>query len=537
LAADPNCAQAYGALAATLGTEGRFDLAEDALQRAVQLDPNDASAHATLGWIFGAQRQWDRAQAEFRQACRLDPDDADSLTWFGVACASSGKRDEATGLLELAVSLDRTNALAHAHLASAYADGNQKEQARRELAEARHYLAEGIPAGNALIIMGDTYGSLGERSDAIDCYERTLVLAKERAVNPATLRLLEQRIQRIKSTLSPTFIEARPPQRYTSETLDAILRERLSETERDLAPNPFSCTEPMRAWAQELTRGVTSDLGKAKAIFEALAARPNSGGQPRSRVAREVFAAWRQADTRLVCMDLAVLFVALARAVDVDAFFTNVTALPDGTVVNHACAAVFVDQRALLADPTLRWFGIPHQQYEILDDLQTAAFLCFNNREGDSRDLAACRAGLKLWPDSLQGQLCLASALGSANHLEEVRQILARVGEPQVKDYRAATYWGLQALVAVEEHDWKAAEAHLLKAVSLYSGSASLQFNLGQLYWERHRWAEARTAFRACLRNDPHPMTAGIARQYIAQINEKIGVDAAAGALSPEQRP
>jgi hypothetical protein len=32
-------------------------------------------------------------------------------------------------------------------------------------------------------------------------------------------------------------------------------------------------------------------------------------------------------------------------------------------------------------------------------------------------------------------------------------------------------------------------------------------------------------------------MTAGIARQYIAQINEKIGVDAAAGALSPEQRP
>ena len=537
LAADPNCAEAYGALAATLGTQGKFDLAEDALLRAIQLDPNGASAHATLGWIFGMQRQWDRAQTEFRQACRLDPDDADSLTWFAVACGNSGKRDEAAGLLEMAVSLDRTNALAHAHLASAYAGRSQKEQARRELADARHYLAEGISAGNALIIMGDTYGLLGERSEAIDCYERTVVLAKERAVNPNTLRLLEQRIQRIKSTLAPTFIEARLPQRYTAEALDALLRERLSERERELAPNPFSCTEPMRAWAQDLTKGAATDLDKAKAIFDGLAARPNSGGQARSRIAREVFEAWKQADTRLVCMDHAVLFVALARAVDVNTFFVNVTTLPDGTVVNHACAAVFAGQRVVLADPTLRWFGAPHQQYEILDDLQTAAFLCFNNREGDPRDLAACRAGLKLWPDSLQGQLCLVSALRSTDHLEEANQVLAGISEPQVKDYRAATYWGLRGLAAADEHDWKTAEAHMLKAVSLHPESASLHFNLGKLYWEQHRPVEARTALRACLRNDPRPMTAGAARHYIAQINEEIGSDSRPGATVPEPKP
>jgi predicted Zn-dependent protease len=205
--------------------------------------------------------------------------------------------------------------------------------------------------------------------------------------------------------------------------------------------------------------------------------------------------------------------------------------------VNHACAAVFAGQRVVLADPTLRWFGAPHQQYEILDDLQTAAFLCFNNREGDPRDLAACRAGLKLWPDSLQGQLCLVSALRSTDHLEEANQVLAGIREPQAKDDKAATYWGLQGMAAVDDHDWKAAEAHMLQAVSLNPGSAPLHFNLGKLYWEQHRPVEARTALRACLRNDPRPMTAGAARHYIAQINEEIGSDSRPGATVPEPKP
>jgi len=275
-------------------------------------------------------------------------------------------------------------------------------------------------------------------------------------------------------------------------------------------------------------------VDKARAIFETLSARLDPQGQMKSRTAREVFDAWRNPETRLVCMDLAVLFVALARAAEMNAFFVNVTKDPDGTVMSHACAAVFAGQGVLLADPAFHWFGVPHQQFRILDDLQTAAFLCFYNRAGDPRELAACRAGLKLWPDFVQGQLSLVGALGGARRMVEARQVLADINEPQAQDLEAARYWSYQGMIAAHERRWTEAEAHLRRSVAIDARGGGTYFNLGCLYWGQHRWAEARTALRAYLRHDPRPLNAAIARHYIAQINEKIGFDSASDAPEPE---
>lgn len=205
----------------------------------------------------------------------------------------------------------------------------------------------------------------------------------------------------------------------------------------------------------------------------------------------------------------------------------NITKDPEGTVMNHACGAVFLADGVLLADPTLHWFGAPHKQYSILNDLQTSAFLCFNNKEGDPHELAACRAGLKLWPESVQGQSSLTGALWHAQRSEEARRVLFDMSEPQSKDYEAALYWSRRGLVAWHDQNGKEAETHLLKAVSLYPGEKNAYYNLGRLYWEQRRLTEARAAFRACLRNDPNPLVAGIAQHYITQINEEIGFDAA----------
>jgi tetratricopeptide (TPR) repeat protein len=537
LAADPNCAAAYRALAATLGTQGKLDLAEEALQRAIQLDPNNASAHATLGWLFHTQKQPDRAEAEFRRACQLDKDDADSLMWLAVACAEDGRRDEAAGLLEMAVSLDRTNALIHAHLANMYAARGQQEEARRELAEARHYLPDGIPAGNALVMIGDTYRSLGKWPEAIESYERTMTLAKGLGVNPKTIRQVEQRIQGVKSILTPTFLQAPMPRQYTEEALEEILRDELTESERWLAANPFSCTDAMRQWAKELTHGANTDLDKARALFGELSARPDTRGRLKSRTAREVFETWKNPDIRLVCLDRAVLFVALARAVDVNAFFVHVTRLPDGTVMNHACAAVFLEDRVLLVDPSQRWLGAPHQQYAILDDLKAAAFLCFNNREADPARLAAYRAGLKLWPDSLQGRVSLVDALHKAGQASEARQVFAEIPQPQSADWEAALYWTLAGETEAAERHWKPAEEHLLESISIWPGQSAAHFHLGRAYVFQHRLAEARTAFRTCLRNEPPEFVAGVARRAIALINEEIGVEAAPGTAKSKRKP
>ena len=526
IAADPNCAMAYANLAATLATQGKFEPAEQAAAKALQRKSDFAQARAILGWMYLAQQQYARAEAEFRQASQLDPDDAQCLVDLARVCLAQRQQGEAAALLEKAVSLDRTNADAHACLANVHALLQRREDALRELGEARRYLPEGVHGANALSGIAFAYERLGRQSEAIECHERTLDLARELGTNPDTVRLVEKRVQYLKSTLTPTFIEASPPKRYAEDALDRILWDKLTDDERALVGNPFSCTDAMREWAKDLTRGANDDLDKAKAIFEALSARLSPGGPTRSRTAREVFAAWKDPNVHLVCMDHAVLFVALARAVNVNAFLVSVSRLPDGTARGHACAAVFVGDRALLVDSAFRWFGVPHKQYMILDDLQATAALCFVNQGLDNpTELAAYRAGSKLWPDWIPGRLALVAGLIRARQLPEARRLFAEIPQPQSQDYEAAVYWSLAGEPALEQN-WDRAKECLLKSIAIWPGQSYAYFGLGRLYVRQHQLADARTAFRTCLRNEPQEWVAGMARGAIAQINEEIGVEA-----------
>ena len=65
--------------------------------------------------------------------------------------------------------------------------------------------------------------------------------------------------------------------------------------------------------------------------------------------------------------------MALARAVGVKAFYVHLEEDYSGEIVYHDCAAVFVGGKALLVDPAYQWFGAPHKQYVVLDDLQAIA--------------------------------------------------------------------------------------------------------------------------------------------------------------------
>ncbi len=155
----------------------------------------------------------------------------------------------------------------------------------------------------------------------------------------------------------------------------------------------------------------------------------------------------------------------------------------------------------------------------------------------DPAELAAYRAGSKLWPDWTIGRLALVSGLRRAGQAQEARQVFAEIPQPPSQDYEAAIYCYLMGNSATNDRDWRQAEECLLKSISIWPVQNYAYFDLGGLYVRQHRLADARTALRSCLRNEPHESIARIARAVIARINEEIGVEATPETTQPDPKP
>ena len=229
----------------------------------------------------------------------------------------------------------------------------------------------------------------------------------------------------MKARLTPHEIIAAPCRRFTpGKASEAALRQRLTPAEYKLVINPLASTPAMDRWAQELTRGATNDLDRARKIFDALA-RHLDTGESGTRTAQEVFAAWNDPAQSFCCQEYAKLYIALARAVGLKAFYVHLEKDYSGDIVYHDCAAVFVGDKALLVDPAYQWFGAPHKEYVVLDDVQAIAHH-FYQPSGKGTQVARCRLAAKLHPDTAWGQLHLAGALIKANEFVEAGKALQK---------------------------------------------------------------------------------------------------------------
>ena len=152
LEADPKFADAYGALAAVLGSPGQFEAAEAAARQAVKLTPDRAGSHEVLGFALMFQGHFADAEAELREAMRLNPDDAGMPTSLGECAQEQGKLDEAIVFWNQAKLLDPTEAGIHSHLGDAYAKKAKKLGAKvLDLSEA--------PGVGKFAMMRDTEGN------------------------------------------------------------------------------------------------------------------------------------------------------------------------------------------------------------------------------------------------------------------------------------------------------------------------------------------------------------------------------------------
>ena len=518
IAADPQFARAYLALSATASMQGKFTQAEQAVHQALKLRPNFAGAHRLAGVVSLFTGKNEEGERQLRQANRLDPDDARILVRLAELSALQRKWDEAIAYAEEARILEPTDASVHALLGFLYTFNGHRDKAIVELKEAQRLDPEGL---DVLQRVGQAYERMHEIPLAVEHYERLVTQIKELGGDPKAIRVLENITEKLKASLIPTFIEAKIPKVYTEQSLQETLRERLTEDELAMVVNPIASSEEMKHWAARLTEGATNDLDKAKALFGALTGRLQAGGGRGHRTAKEAFVARNDTDVSFICTEHANLFVALARYVGLKAFYVHVEKDYRDKMVHHDCAVVFVDDKALLVDAAYRWFGVPHKEFVILDDLQTIAHHLVQLNDHD-RKVTLRRVAVKLHPDFAWVRFALIKSLCEAEQWDGARAIFESV--LQLKPEAGEVYFW-RGVFASHDGDLDAATDYLRKAMELNPESAFGHFNLGNLLGRQGKLNEAREEFRACLRYNPETKIAEQAHRIIAQINEKIGIE------------
>ena len=516
LEADPQFADAHTALAAVLGSQGKLELAEVAARQGVKLSPESARAHDVLGFVLMFQGNLAEAEKELRTALRLDPDDAESLSRLGECTLQQGKPDKAIAFWNEARRLDPTDATVCAHLGDTYAKKRERDKAMSALKEAERLDVDNVSA-EQLIWQG--YAALHETPLALEHLGKFIKLARQEGLAPQMVDHLVECERELRARLIPHEIPAAPPKSYTAQSLDAALRQRLTREEYKQVINPLASTPAMDHWAQELVSGATNDLGKARKIFDALA-RHLDAGHAGTRTAQEVFAVWNDPAQSFCCQEYAKLYVALARAVGVKAYYVHLEKDYSGEVVYHDCAAVFAEGKAYLVDPAYQWFGAPHKDYLVLDDLQAIAHHYFQH-SGKANAVARCRLAAKLHPDMAWGQLALASALINANKLGPAAQPL-KIAE-QLQPGRWDTYM-LRGVMAAKTRDLDGALDSLHKGLKLNPKYGPGRAVLGWVLTAQGRLTAARDEYRQALL-DGSLLSADdktVVLRALADLNEKL---------------
>jgi tetratricopeptide (TPR) repeat protein len=513
---EPECGVAYGVLAAILGNRGEITEAEKAARRAVELKPGWSRAHLTLGTLRAIQGKYQEAETELQIAARLDPDEPEVFVRLGEMDGSQDLPAQAIESFEKALQLDPFSASAHAHLGRAFALQADREKAMRELKTAARLVSpEDI---NTEQILAEAYDKLSEAPSAIEHYEKLLVIAKRRGMEPDQLRSWQDSLKRWKASLSPVYFHVALPATYSEATFNAVLQQKLSREEAALVVNPLTRTPEMERWSKALTAGGANDFQKGKMLMDGLARQVDVGLRGTDkRTAAEVFADWNKPGASFLCMDYALLYVSLARAAGLRSYIALVQQECDDRKVLHACAGVVVADEILLADPAYRWFGAPHKIFALLDDVQVAAASL--SCQGD---LARCQIACKLAPDLVLSQENLFFLLAGANRWDEARRMRRTLLQLDTTGVMANFAEG-----SMNWHDGNLDEAtsFLRKAVELDPDQGEARLLLGYIYWQRSQLRAALGCYREALNGHLQKENIQNAHDAVAALDEAIEAD------------
>lgn len=99
----PDAARINTQLGVDYARQGRLDVAEEKLRRAIEQDPSYAGAHTALAYVLTQRGQTAEAEREYRRSVSLDPSDPGTHNNFGVLLCGQGKTAEADKEFMLAI--------------------------------------------------------------------------------------------------------------------------------------------------------------------------------------------------------------------------------------------------------------------------------------------------------------------------------------------------------------------------------------------------------------------------------------------------
>jgi len=152
--------------------QGQSGVGEMLLREWVVQSPRDADAQFDLGRYYYLLERFEEAEAALLRALELDPEHAPAMNFLGYSWAERSTRlDEALGLIERALSIDAWDGAYLDSLGWVYYQMGRFEAARDPLERA----AREYPKDPTILEhLGDLYVELGEQGLAVMAWERAL---------------------------------------------------------------------------------------------------------------------------------------------------------------------------------------------------------------------------------------------------------------------------------------------------------------------------------------------------------------------------
>ena len=183
---EPGYAQAYAGMARAailagvnpqLPTRGHFDGARAAAQRALAIDANLAEAHAALGQLSFMSWRWQEAEQAFLRAIQLDPSNEWANEKYAFFLAARGRADEGVTQMIKVREIDPLSPAAAYSTATALMYAGRSQEALAESQRALK-LDKDNPVANA--VQGRVLALLGRFDDAKAAFAHTSGNAMDR---------------------------------------------------------------------------------------------------------------------------------------------------------------------------------------------------------------------------------------------------------------------------------------------------------------------------------------------------------------------